>query len=457
MLAFAAAAGLAVLTSSFNPVDLQVYRFGADAVLHGGDLYGPLPATTAGSMLPFIYPPFAAILFSALALPPLSVASVLLDLVSVVSLWVVLYVVVRRVRQGWNRCTATVTACALTVAALAFEPVRATLSFGQINLVLMALVAVDCLAPTTRLPRGVLVGLAAAIKVTPAGFLLFFVLAKDFRAIRNALITGAGATLLGFLIAPHASAQYFFGGGLTGAGGFSGAPYATNQTIQGALNRLALLPGTYDLWWLALSAFVLIATVVVMRRVDGPLAFVVNAAAVLVLSPISWSHHWVWVVPAALILAARVRTPYAAAALIAGIAVFVIGPHTLVPSSGMRELAWGPWEHLVGDAYLLVALGFLVGQLFVPGQARVTSSLPDDPRSGGTSGSTPISSSARSTSAAADDGKHNRRRTTSTSVANSAYSGSGGRRQATTSGSIPTSESAATQSSAVGPAGRSMP
>ncbi|WP_116204909.1 glycosyltransferase 87 family protein [Amycolatopsis circi] len=365
------AVGAAAVVSRFNPVDLQVYRFGADAVLHGGDLYGALPATTAGSMLPFIYPPFAAILFSALALPPLSVASFVLDFVSVVSLWVVLYVVVRRLRQGWNRRTAAVTASALAGAAFAFEPVRSTLSFGQINLVLMALVVVDCLVPNPRWPRGLLVGLAAAIKVTPAGFLLFFLLTKDFRAARNALFTGAAATLIGFLVAPRASAEYFFGGGLTGADGFSGSPYATNQTIEGALNRLALLPRTHDLLWLASSAFVLIAAVLVMRRVDGLLAFVVNAATVLVLSPISWSHHWVWIVPAALILAARVRTPGTGAALLAGLAVFIVAPHTFVPSSGMQELAWTPWQHLVGDSYLILGLGFLAGQLFSLQLARV--------------------------------------------------------------------------------------
>ncbi|ATY15493.1 DUF2029 domain-containing protein [Amycolatopsis sp. AA4] len=369
--AIAVVVGVAVVISSFNPVDLQVYRFGADAAVHGGDPYGPLPTTTAGSMLPFIYPPFAALLFSGLAFPPLAVATVLLDLLSVASLWLVLYTVVRRRWRDWGRRTAVLAACALTLAAFAFEPVRSTVGFGQINLVLMALVAVDCLALTPRWPRGILVGLAAAIKVTPAGFLLFFVLTKDFRAARTTLFTGAGVTLLGFLVAPHASAEYFFGGGLTSADGFSGAPYATNQTIQGALNRLALLPQTHDLLWLTLSAFVLVTAVLVMRRVDTSLAFVVNATAVLLVSPISWSHHWVWVVPAALILAARVRTLRAGAALAAGAAVFIAAPHTFVPSSGMRELAWEPWQHLVGDAYVLLGLGFLAWQLFTVQFARV--------------------------------------------------------------------------------------
>ncbi|WP_020658266.1 glycosyltransferase 87 family protein [Amycolatopsis benzoatilytica] len=371
--AFAAVivAGVIAVVGSFGPVDLEVYRFGADAVLNGGDLYGQLPVTRSGISLPFIYPPFAAILFTALAVPPLAVASILLDVLSVAALWAALYAAVRRLWTGWPRRTALAVATGLTVAAFAFEPVRSTVFFGQINLILMGLVAVDCLAPKPRWPRGILVGIAAAIKVTPAGFLLFFLLTRDFRAARNAVLAGAGATALGFLVAPRASAAYFFGGGLTGAAGLSGSPYATNQTIEGALNRLDLAPLVHDVLWFSLSAFVLLAAVIVIRRVEGPVAFAVNATAVLVLSPISWSHHWVWVAPAVLIFAARVRTWRGAAALLAVSAVYIAAPHAFLPSAESRELLWAPWQHLVGDAYLLLGLGFLGWQLFATQPVRV--------------------------------------------------------------------------------------
>jgi len=374
-LLFAAAAtvlvgGVVTLVGSFGPIDLEVYRFGADAVRTGGDLYGPLPVTRAGISLPFIYPPFAAILFTALAAPPLAVASVLLDLLSIAALWATLYAAVRRLWTGWPRRTAIAAATGLTVVAFAFEPVRSTVFFGQINLILMGLVAVDCLTPKTRWPRGILVGLAAAIKVTPAGFLLFFLLAKDFRSARNAVLAGAGATALGFLVAPKASAAYFFGGGLTGAAGLSGSPYATNQTIEGALNRLDLAPLTHNLLWFSLTAFVLLTTVIVMRHAEGPVAFAVNATAVLVLSPISWSHHWVWIAPAILILAARIQTWRGATALLTVAAVYIAAPHAFLPSSESRELLWQPWQHLVGDAYLLLGLGFLGWQLIATQAVR---------------------------------------------------------------------------------------
>ena len=67
----------------------------------------------------------------------------------------------------------------LLPAALFLEPVRNTLNYGQVNVALMALVAADCLAAAPRWPRGALVGLAAAVKLTPAAFVLFFLLRRD--------------------------------------------------------------------------------------------------------------------------------------------------------------------------------------------------------------------------------------------------------------------------------------
>ncbi|MGW4483924.1 glycosyltransferase 87 family protein [Amycolatopsis sp. NPDC004368] len=363
-------AAVLAAVAGFGLIDLQIYRFGADAVLHGDDLYGPLPLPTSGTPLPFIYPPFAALLFTVMTLPPLPVAAVLMDLISLAALWLALHAAIRRLWRP-SRSTELIATTALTVAALALEPVRETISFGQINLVLMALVAVECLDPNPRWPRGIGVGIAAAIKVTPAGFLLFFMLTKDFRAARNAMIAGAAATALGFLVAPADSVKYFFGGGLTGAAGLSGSPYATNQTIEGALHRLDLPSLPYHVLWLGLSAFVVFAAVVVMRRVDAPLAFVVNAAAVLVLSPISWSHHWVWIAPALLVLATRARATGQVAALAGATLVFVVAPHSFVPSGDFRELAWALWQHVLGDSYLLLALGFLTSLLVTTRPASV--------------------------------------------------------------------------------------
>lgn len=359
-------AGVLAVVCTLWPVDLEVYRLGAQALAHGRDLYGPLPPTRSGMTLPFIYPPFAAVLFLVPAAVPTPVAAVLMLAISLTALGATVYVVVR---PRAERHTAVLAAVVVGAASLAFEPVRETLWFGQVNLVLMALVVIDCLGPKTRLPRGVLVGLAAAVKITPAGFLLFFLLRRDFRALATALVTFAAAGAVGFVVAPQASAAYWLGGGLTGASGMSGSIFATNQTIQGAVHRFGL-PATPTLVLVAVGTLAaLLLAAAAMRRADEPVAFLLNAAAILVCSPISWSHHWVWIVPATIVLAARATTGRAVAGLAAVIAIFIIAPHSLLPNNDFRELSWGPLEHVIGNSYLLLALGFL-GWQFVTRHRR---------------------------------------------------------------------------------------
>ncbi|RZQ61519.1 glycosyltransferase 87 family protein [Amycolatopsis suaedae] len=338
------------VTGGLAAIDLQVYRFGVAALFSGADLYGELAATTAGIWLPFIYPPFAALVLAPLAALPWPVAAALVTLASVAALALTCHVVARRL---WPAAPAGPLAAAVPVALLC-EPVRSTLGFGQVNLWLMAMVVADCLLPRTRWPRGLLVGLAVAIKITPAAFLLFFLLRKDFRAVATAAATVAATVLAGVLAAPEASARYWFGELFT-ASGLSGSPFVTNQGIPGALARLDLPPAAHLAVTLVLAAGVAWAAVTAMRRLDPPEALLVNATAALVLSPISWSHHWVWVVPAALVLITR-RSRWVAAA-----PVFVLPPQSWLPSAEHRELAWAPWQHLAGNAYLLTGLAALAG------------------------------------------------------------------------------------------------
>ncbi|GAA1970939.1 glycosyltransferase family 87 protein [Amycolatopsis minnesotensis] len=340
-------------------IDLQVYRFGAQALWRGDDPYGTLPPTSAGVTLPFIYPPFAAIALTPLVTAPWWCAAVGMFALSVAALGLALVVTVR-LALPWRR---VVVGLALLPAALLLEPVRATLGFGQVNLVLMGMVLADCLLPKTRWPRGTLVGLAAAVKITPAAFVLFFLLRKDFRSATTAAATALAASAAGFVVAPVASAHYWLVE-LTGASGLSGSPFATNQTIEAELTRLGLPPGWHAVLGAVLVAAVLVAAVIVMRRVEPPVAVLVNAVAALVVSPISWSHHWVWLAPALVVLcghACRTGAPrwWVAAGALA--VVFFVGPHHFAPSGEDKERHWTLAEHLYGNTYLLLALCVLAG------------------------------------------------------------------------------------------------
>ncbi|NKX85890.1 DUF2029 domain-containing protein [Nocardia coubleae] len=347
-------------------IDLQVYRLGIEAMRDGADMYGQLPKTSVGIGLPFIYPPFAAIALAPFALLPWGAAKTLYVAVSVAALAWTLYLVARRYNPERKQVALLVTACALPVAML-LEPVRATIDFGQVNLLLMVLVATDCLLPKTRYPRGMLIGLAAAVKLTPAAFVLFFLVRKDYKAAATAAATGAIATLASFAILPTESVRYWFGG-LGNVSGLSGSAFHTNQSIQAVLARLHVTGLPFDALWLFFGALLLALVVVAMRKAaDAPaIALALNAVFTLLLSPISWSHHWVWIAPALLAIVCHARTLpaasargwYATAVVVA--AVFVIAPHSFLPDGEHRETSWTWDQHLIGDTYVWLAVALVV-------------------------------------------------------------------------------------------------
>ncbi|ODT98613.1 MAG: hypothetical protein ABS81_27505 [Pseudonocardia sp. SCN 72-86] len=340
-------------------IDLEVYRLGVDTWLAGGDMYGPLPPTVSGLALPFIYPVFAAMVLTPLALVPWAVAWIALFAVSFASLAVTLYVVALRCWPAGGRGGALAAASLGLPLALWIEPVLETFEFGQVNLLLMALVAVDCLTVRTRWPRGLLVGLAAAIKLTPAAFVLYFLLRRDYKAAAVTVVTAAAATGLGFLVDPASSARYWFGGP---AAGVSGSLFYTNETIQAVLARMGVTGFALTAIW-ALASLVLLALIVpVVRRGDAPLALVTVAAFALLVSPTSWSHHWVWIAPALVVTvghALRGRSVGWAAVSAVLVLAFYVAPFRFLPHDEGREAHWNGWEQMAGATYVIVAVVLL--------------------------------------------------------------------------------------------------
>ncbi|MFR9749618.1 glycosyltransferase 87 family protein [Nocardia sp. 004] len=349
-------------------IDLQVYRLGVDAMRDGADMYGQLPQTTVGAGLPFIYPPFAALALGPFAMVPWDVAALSFFLSSVAAVACTLYVVARRIWPGeqQRRLAVWATACA-TPLSLLLEPIHSTLDFGQVNLLLMALVAADCLAHKPRWRRGMLIGIAAAIKLTPAAFVLYFLVRRDYRSAVTAAITGAAATALAFAVLPKESIEYWFGG-LGNASGLSGSAFHTNQSIQAVLARLEVPEPAFTIAWLILGALVLALVVVAMRRAAElpALALAINAVFTLLVSPISWSHHWVWIAPALFaVIGCAVGLPRRQAigwwvTCAVTTAVFVIGPQNWLPDGERRESAWTPWQHVIGNTYVWYSVGLVV-------------------------------------------------------------------------------------------------
>jgi alpha-1,2-mannosyltransferase len=369
-------AWLVVSAAAFVPLfggflDLHVYRTGGYAWLHGLDLYSDsFGSLVPGSLpLPFTYPPLSAVLFAPVHLLPWHAAKFVMTAISMVALVATTVIVAARTHGDLGRTAAartTVVGLAAAAGWVAFEPLRQTISFGQVNLILMALVAADCLLPASRLrwPRGLLIGLAAAIKLTPAVFVLFFLVRRQYRPVAVSAGSFLGFGLLGAALAPADSATYWFST-LLDPDRIGGIAYAFNQNFQSVLYRL--LPegaGRSALWLLLVLVALALALAVAARSRavgDDVTALLVIAVFGLLASPVSWSHHWVWALPAALPLlrwVAGSRARRAVATFI--LAVFVVGAHDFLPSGNDTELHWSWWQHLLGSSYVLVGTGMLV-------------------------------------------------------------------------------------------------
>jgi len=368
----AGAGALAVAVSYlFNPtmyrIDLEVYRAGGRAWLDGAALYANAFPTQIGSPLKFTYPPISAVLLSPLAWMPLNVANAVWAVLTLGLLiaTLVVFAPVSGLARGSSAWWWVLVAAFAVTARL--EPVRSTMGYGQINVLLMALVAADCLLVRTRWPRGAVVGAVAAVKLTPAVFVLYFLIRRDYRAAVTSAVSGALVTALGFALAPADSVTYW-SGAVTDTGRIGSLAYASNQNLQAVIARSGLVGTTATVLWLICALGVLALGCFAMRQAHraglAALVLVLNATVGLLISPVSWSHHWVWAMPALLVLGALVATTgsRAAGALVAvGLVIFAVAPHWRLPNdttSGV-ELNWVWWQQVVGNSYVWWGLALL--------------------------------------------------------------------------------------------------
>ncbi|MET9089489.1 glycosyltransferase 87 family protein [Streptomyces sp. NPDC004237] len=297
-------------------IDLMVYRAEGATVRTGGDLYA---LRTTAAHLPSTYPPFAALLFTPLTLLDVPSMRTLATVGNLVLLVVFVGLSMRLV--GHARVERV-----LWVAAVAVwcEPVWTTVRYGQVNLLLAALVLWDLSRrPGERPDRwaGVGVGLAAAVKLTPALFVVFLLATglvarlggRDggpwLRHARGAAVAFAGATLSAAAVLPHDSWR-FWTGMVFRTGRVGRAEETANQALRGVLARFLHTPEPGALWAAAAAlTAVLGLTLAIAAELRGRRAWAVAVCAVtaLLISPVSWSHHWVWCVPVVLLLWTRGR------------------------------------------------------------------------------------------------------------------------------------------------------
>ena len=353
-------------------LDSFVYYEAVRQWLDGGDLYSWY-ANPPQHLWPFTYTPLAAWLIAPLTRMSYQSATVLLVVATPLCAAVTAYATLRRLGTGSRTAHGLAPWLAL-IAVVALEPFPKTMEYAQVNAILMALVAVDLLlVPERSRWRGVLSGMAAAIKLTPAVAILVLLARREWRAAATMAGSAVGLTVLAGLAAPAESWE-FFTSAMWDPGRAGFADYSGNQNLKGAIAR-GLPESAWNPTWAACSLLAVAAAWFLCRRLgrlqvtseaddEAGLVLTLQVGVVMVLgllvSPISWSHHWVWCLPALMSVGTatwRWRSTALGLAAIAGVLVFVLSMQWWFPEQNHVEQNWPFWAKVVGSSYTWWALG----------------------------------------------------------------------------------------------------
>lgn len=349
---------LVYVVRAVEPVDFLVYRYAVEKFASGGDIYsgnlfGPMIEPEG---MPFTYTPFAVLLLWPTAFFDWWTAYLLWSLLCILLVaWTV-----ARFTPRWVRLRPLVMA-ALLIGVSVTPTVSTHISFGQVNLLLMALVLFDITRDDNSIlgryfPRGLLIGVATAIKLTPGLFVVYFVVTRQWRLAIWSSVGAAAATVAAALVDPALSRTFWTEvvWSLSGRVDLTGEAIASsgNGSLQGTL---AALGSWTDAVVMPLIVLVGAAALWIARRIylDGrsvDAALVIGLSAPI-LSPISWIHHWVYLIPAAVTILFRLRSRRGVAVFVAALVVVYCGP-----SMG---------QQLMDASALLVPVGAILREGFI--------------------------------------------------------------------------------------------
>jgi alpha-1,2-mannosyltransferase len=342
--------------------DLIVYRDGGLITRqisppYDGSRYAPLYSWTGSGGVSFTYAPIAAVIFAVGSVLPWLVLRWVMTVASLAALLLSAWLMFgklgyddRRVRTGATLLVAA--------AALGTEPVQQTLALGQINVLLMLLVVLDLMAVRNRWWNGVGIGLAAGIKLIPLIFIPYLLLTGQFRRAGVAIGAFLVTIGIGYAVLPHDSAKYWQDGLFLNANRIVFLGTRGNQSLHGLIIRfMGSVDGAAHVY-LAVAAVVAIAGLLIaatLYHAGHPVAGMLGCALTgLLVSPLSWDHHWVWVALGMGYLAhlavrarglARAGWSLGAAALL-----FVFGcwPQFWAPGTALTPAGWvwyGPTQY----------------------------------------------------------------------------------------------------------------
>ncbi|WP_422738605.1 glycosyltransferase 87 family protein [Micromonospora sp. WMMD729] len=371
---------LAVLPALYLPglvhnfFDLKIYMSAMDWWTAGHPLYDYVQPDRVQGELYFTYPPFSALLLWPFGLLRLGATVAIFTVLTVAAVvlttrWLVLPVIARHALPR----TFTLTVAVLLV--LAVESTRETITFGQINMLLVVLILADLLfaVPQARRWAGVGVGLATALKLFPGIFIVYLLATRRWRAAVVASATAAAATLLAAAVAPGDSWR-FWTQELWDNDRVGRTDYTGNQSLFGLLSRFTAPEKPDRLLWLLVVAVVagygLWRAVRAARAGDALTGLTLTGLVGALVSPITWTHHIYWFVPAVVLLADAALSANSPAEFrrrrwLAGLA---IGTAALIIYGVVSFHDWGvapvrtddPVDFVLRNGYVLLSLLLLV-------------------------------------------------------------------------------------------------
>jgi alpha-1,2-mannosyltransferase len=349
--------------------DLDVYLLAGRAFGHGADLYRDGFGHGLSTPLPYTYPPSWAAALALVAWLPRGWVGLAWTLLNAALLLWVTRVSYRAFLDGQGAAWPVALACMAGIMAFS-APVLSVFDLGQVGILLLAMVLADTVPERTRLPRGVLVGAATAIKLTPGVVVAYWIATKRWRAAGVAIATTAGIWALTALLRPDLSHTYWFDIAIhpTRAGDLAAV---IDQSTNGLLLRLGWTGGVVWAGFAALALGVGLVRASTAHRAGNELAAItlIGIATVLA-SPVSWIHHAVWIVPATGVILGDGRDRGRRIAWTATTVLFLL--HVPVWSTLVGLSSGGLAAIVLGNAYVWAAWGLL---LFLPTRAPTGEAL----------------------------------------------------------------------------------
>jgi alpha-1,2-mannosyltransferase len=291
-----------------------------------GNIYLPLGGTEA-----FTYPPGAILFFWPLLWLPVKHLTLLWTSVSLVALAATLVAVIDHLFHKSLLVTVGIACWTAVLSAIVLAPVSECLEWGQTATILVCLVVVDALVIKGS-AKGVLVGVAAAVKIFPGLIILFWLVRREWRAAITSLATTAGVTGLASVLWP-ASASTFLFKLLLGGGDYDKFTGVANSLASSSLIAMFERPPFHMNFLhvygeLTVVAILVVATLIGAERLwrhDCHLSALVLILITSVIgSPIVWDHYFAFA-PLLFLMPFELgwKSPLARTAIVSGLVMVV--------------------------------------------------------------------------------------------------------------------------------------